>query len=437
MRISLKWKMMFTFSVVTIVIWIATIGYTFPTVAELLREAAEHGSASRAFGVFKRNILVAGTLGTLFSIFVGYIMALVILNPMNNVVKAMEQAAQGDLTAKARCRTQDELLTLAKSFNDMVENFRLYTLKIKDVATEVAEMASGLSLNVQESSQSTEQMATTIQNVALGMDEQTKSIRGTAATIGEMSTAIHQVAANARSVSELSQATTEIAIEGGRAVEDSVSQMNRISDTVNNSAKTVQLLGERSVEIGQIVETITNIAEQTNLLALNAAIEAARAGEQGKGFAVVAEEVRKLAEQSATAAQQISELIKHIQNETKLAVESMSKGTVEVSNGIQVVANAGKAFNKIVASIRDVAKQIEEVSLACQEMAEGGKEVVKLMGEIEGIATSTAGSTQEVAAAIEELAANYSEHQAMSHRLSTMSNELMDMVRHYKLEEAS
>ena len=434
MRVSLKWKMMITFSIVTVVIWVATIGYTFPTVAGLLEEAAQHGNADNAFRAFKISILIAGTGGTLFSIFVGYLMALLILNPMNAVVRAMEQASQGDLTAHAECKSQDELLLLAEGFNEMVKNFRAYTVKIKDVAEEVSEMATGLSRNVHESSQSTEQIATTIQNVALGMDEQSQNIRSTSSTIGEMSAGIHQVAANARSVSELSQDTSEIAAEGGRAVDASVSQMNTISETVNNSARTVQLLGDRSVEIGQIVETITNIAEQTNLLALNAAIEAARAGEQGRGFAVVAEEVRKLAEQSATAAHQISELIKHIQKETKQAVESMNRGTVEVENGIQVVTNAGEAFSRIVNSIQNVARQIEEVSVACQQMAEGGKEVVALMGDIEGIATSTAGSTQEVAAAIEELAANYSEHQAMSHRLSTMSNELMDMVKNMKVD---
>lgn len=434
MRVSLKWKMMITFSIVTVVIWIATIGYTFPTVAGLLAEAAQHGNADKAFRVFKINILIAGTGGTLFSIFVGYLMALLILNPMNTVVRAMEQASQGDLTAYAECKSKDELLLLSEGFNEMVKNFRAYTVKIKDVAEEVSQMAMGLSRNVHESSQSTEQIATTIQNVALGMDEQSQNIRSTSGTIGEMSAGIHQVAASARSVSKLSQDTSEVALEGGRAIDASVSQMNTISETVNNSARTVQLLGERSVEIGQIVETITNIAEQTNLLALNAAIEAARAGEQGRGFAVVAEEVRKLAEQSATAAHQISELIKHIQQETKQAVESMSRGTVEVENGIQVVTNAGEAFSRIVHSIQNVARQIEEVSVACQQMAEGGKEVVALMGEIEGIATTTAGSTQEVAAAVEELAANYSEHQAMSHRLSTMSNELMDMVKNMKVE---
>lgn len=434
MRISLKWKMMLVFSIVTVVIWVATIGYTFPTVAGLLKQATLDGNADQAFRIFKRNVLIAGTGGTFFSIFVGYIMALVILKPMNNVVQAMAKASEGDLTSQATCGTKDELLLLACGFNELVENFKDYTMKIKDIGEEVAEMATGLSLNVRESSQSTEQIAVTMQHVAMGMEDQSQSIRSTSATIGDMSTGIHQIAANSRSVSQLSQATTEIAIQGGQAVDDSVSQMNTISETVNNSAQTVQLLGDRSVEIGQIVGTITDMAEQTNLLALNAAIEAARAGEQGRGFAVVAEEVRKLAEQSATAAQQISELINQIQKETKQAVESMNRGTVEVDNGIQVVTNAGEAFAKIVTSIQNVAKQIEEVSIASQAMADGGQEVVQLMGSIEGIAINTAGSTQEVAAAIEELSANYSEHQTMSNRLSNMSSELMDMVKGMKLE---
>lgn len=434
MKISLKWKMMFTFSIVTLVVWVATIGYTFPTVGMLLKEAAQNGNADQAFGVFQRNILVAGTGGTLFSIFVGYVMALIILKPMDNVSNAMRKASQGDLKAEAECGTQDELMLLACGFNELITSFREYTLKIKTISDEVAEMSAGLSRNVHESSSSTDQIADTIQNVATGMDEQSQNIRNTSQTVNQMSDLINQVANSSFSVSELSQTTSNIAIEGGRAIEDSISQMNTISDTVNNSAKTVQLLGERSVEIGQIVETITTIAEQTNLLALNAAIEAARAGEQGRGFAVVAEEVRKLAEQSATAAHQISELIQHIQKETKLAVDSMNRGTDEVGNGIKVVANAGQAFANIVNSIKELAKQIGQVSEASQQTVTAGEQVVDLMEQIEGIAVNTAASTQEVAAAIEELSASFNEHQTLSDRLSNMSVDLRDMVQNMQVE---
>ncbi|MFA5536305.1 MAG: HAMP domain-containing methyl-accepting chemotaxis protein [Bacillota bacterium] len=434
MRIGLKWKMMFTFSIVTLVVWVATIGYTFPTVGLLLKEAAQHGNADQAFGIFQRNILVAGTGGTLFSIFVGYVMALIILKPMDSVSSAMRGAAKGDLKVEAECSTKDELMILACGFNDLINSFREYTLKIKTISDEVAGMATGLSRNVHDASLSTDQIADTIQNVAAGMDEQSRSIRNTSKTVGEMSDLIKQVANSSFSVSELSQTTSEIAVQGGRAIDESISQMSTISETVNNSAKSVQLLGERSEEIGQIVETITNIAEQTNLLALNAAIEAARAGEQGRGFAVVAEEVRKLAEQSAMAAHQISELIQLIQGETKLAVDSMNRGTSEVGNGIKVVTNAGQAFSKIVNSIQELATQIGQVSDASQQTVIAGEQVVALMGQIEGIAVNTAASTQEVAAAIEELAASFDEHQTLSDRLSGMSVDLKEMVQGMRVD---
>jgi len=433
-RIGLKWKMMFTFSIVTLVVWVATIGYTFPTVGLLLKEAAQHGNADQAFGIFQRNILVAGTGGTLFSIFVGYVMALIILKPMDSVSSAMRGAAKGDLKVEAECSTKDELMILACGFNDLINSFREYTLKIKTISDEVAGMATGLSRNVHDASLSTDQIADTIQNVAAGMDEQSRSIRNTSKTVGEMSDLIKQVANSSFSVSELSQTTSEIAVQGGRAIDESISQMSTISETVNNSAKSVQLLGERSEEIGQIVETITNIAEQTNLLALNAAIEAARAGEQGRGFAVVAEEVRKLAEQSAMAAHQISELIQLIQGETKLAVDSMNRGTSEVGNGIKVVTNAGQAFSKIVNSIQELATQIGQVSDASQQTVIAGEQVVALMGQIEGIAVNTAASTQEVAAAIEELAASFDEHQTLSDRLSGMSVDLKEMVQGMRVD---
>ena len=435
MRISLKSKMVLTFSVVTVVIWIATIGYTFPTVAILLEEAAQHGNADQAFRIFQRNILIAGTGGTFFSIFIGYIMSVFILGPVGQVVKALKGAQKGDLTVQATCKTNDELLDLASGFNLMVENFRNFIHKTREVASEVAEMAGNLSADVDQSSHATEQIALTIQQVALGMENQTSSIEDTSSTISQMSEGIQQIAASARAVSDLSQDTAEIASQGEGAIGKSIEQMNTISNAVHSSSQTVGLLGERSIEIGQIVEAITNIAEQTNLLALNAAIEAARAGEQGRGFAVVAEEVRKLAEQAGTAARQISEMIEQIQQDTKRAVEAMEQGTREASSGIQVVTDAGQAFDRIIKSVQDVAGRIQEVSAATQQMAAGGRQVVQNMVQIENIAAQTGGSTQEVAASIEEVAANYQGHQAMSNRLSSLSKELMDMVKHMKTED--
>ena len=164
--------------------------------------------------------------------------------------------------------------------------------------------------------------------------------------------------------------------------------------SVSSSAQVVAKLGERSKEIGQIVDAISGIAGQTNLLALNAAIEAARAGEQGRGFAVVAEEVRKLAEQSQEAAKQIANLISEIQTETDSAVVAMDDGTREVKIGTEVVNTAGQAFKEIVSLIAEVSSQIREISAAIQQMASGSQQIVASVRNIDSISKGTAGQTQ-------------------------------------------
>ena len=202
-----------------------------------------------------------------------------------------------------------------------------------------------------------------------------------------MSASIQQVAANTNLAAGRSAQSAEMAKEGENSVEKAVSQMSKIEQTVNNSASVVAKLGERSKEIGQIVDTISGIAGQTNLLALNAAIEAARAGEQGRGFAVVAEEVRKLAEQSQEAAKQIAILIGEIQGDTDKAVVAMNEGTREVKVGAEVVDDAGKAFGQIADLVTQVSEQVKEISAEIQQMASGGQQIVSSVKTIDELSS--------------------------------------------------
>ncbi|BCJ86548.1 hypothetical protein skT53_15330 [Effusibacillus dendaii] len=221
--------------------------------------------------------------------------------------------------------------------------------------------------------------------------------------------------------------------EGNQAIRTAISQMNSIQNTVSGLAKVITGLGERSQEIGQIVEAITSIASQTNLLALNAAIEAARAGEHGRGFAVVADEVRKLAEQSSISAQQISELIATIQEETNKAVESMERGTKEVSEGITAVNLAGESFEQIGHSITDVSSQMQEVSAASKQMSTNSQQVIKSIDTISEITESTAAGAQNVSAASEEQLATMEEITASANALAQMAEELQKIVMKFKV----
>ena len=193
--------------------------------------------------------------------------------------------------------------------------------------------------------------------------------------------------------------TTQMTQEGGKLVQATVEQMHSIADTVEHSSAVIEKLGERSKEIGAIIDTISGIAEQTNLLALNAAIEAARAGEHGRGFSVVAEEVRKLAEESQEAATKISDLIAAIQKETGAAVSAMETGRAEAEKGRANVQATGEGFKAIMERIEGIHSDTQLIMGTIQDIDESGKKIVGYTDNIHGSSQKISSSTETVSAA--------------------------------------
>jgi len=392
----------------------------------------EYDDAQRGYDKFRILFLIILVGGIGIALFISLIIVRQITSQIDTMVNSIHKDDQGFITVKEfKVTSQDEIGHLGTVLNIFIDQVRGFIGHVEESAESVSASSQQLTAGAEQSAQASSQVAATIVSVAEGMGRQLKAIDATSTAIQGISSSIQQIAVNTTSVAVASDRATDAAQEGGRAVNTAVNQMNTIEATVLNSAEVVTRLGERSMEIGQIVDAISGIAGQTNLLALNAAIEAARAGEQGRGFSVVAEEVRKLAEQSQEAAKQIANLISEVQGETEKAVLAMNNGTREVKIGSQVMNTAGEAFVQIITLIDEVSNQVREISATIQQTAAGSQAIVAAVRDIDAVAADTAAQTQTVSAATEEQAASSQEIAASSQTLSKMAEELQQAVKQF------
>ena len=412
--------------------------HTKAILKELADYSAQASEKSNQTGesnaLLAKSLIIAITiLAVAISTILSWLLARMIARRLGNTVHTLNLVAAGDLTKEVTVTAQDEIGQMGAALNATVRNLNNLIGNVRLLGEQVAASSQQLTASSGESAQATNQVAMTIADVSQGTELQVSAVNESSAIVEQMSAGIHQIAANANVVAGVSGQAANTARSGETAVISAVDQMNNIERTVISSAEVVAKLGERSNEIGQIVDTISGIAGQTNLLALNAAIEAARAGEQGRGFAVVAEEVRKLAEQSQDAAKQIAGLISEIQGDTDKAVVAMSEGTREVKAGTDAVAVAGKAFNEIVQLIDQVSGQVRDISAAIQQMAGGSEKIVESVRDIDRISKETAGQAQTMSAATQEQSAAMEEIAASSQSLANMALQLQTAIDKFKV----
>ncbi|NGQ96841.1 HAMP domain-containing protein [Brevibacillus sp. SYP-B805] len=402
------------------------------------QETINQRAESEADAAIRRFELISYVTAGITMLLIGCVLTTFFLlyrkvtKPLSGITDVANQVASGNLrVAQLDSRGNDEIAQLSQAVNGMVVNLRQLLEQVSVTTEQVAASAEELSASMEQTTDTTNQIACSIQEVARGAETQRIGAEKGVHTMQELSNGIQRVAETAAVVAEASELTAREAEQGNEAIQQAVGQIKLIHDAVSDLASVIRVLGERSQEIGLIVEAINSISAQTNLLALNAAIEAARAGEHGRGFAVVADEVRKLAEQSQESAGRITALIAIIQADTTRAVEVMDTGSREVETGMRVVEKAGAAFDRILQAAQRAAAQVQEVSAAASQMSAGSRQVTAAVDEMMQIAVATEENARMVAAASEEQLAAMEEIAGTADSLSRMAQDLNDAIKKF------
>ena len=331
---------------------------------------------------------------------------------------------------------EGNVIGIVETFNDISDRKQVVA-KVHDSAITVASSSEELAASTEEMNAGMEELSSVVQSISQGAQNQSEQSVAASMEIKKIVDMAQNISESANLAADVSKDMNETAKSGSEAAERATQKMGEIFDVVNDSAVKIKELGEKSEEINEISKVITGIAEQTNLLALNAAIEAARAGEQGRGFAVVAEEVKKLAEGSAKAAEKISVIIKEIHKGTEIAVESMDRGTKEVEEGSVTVKEALSALEEVAKSVDVSSSRIINISSAAEEQRGATERAMTFIEEVAAGAEEAASTTEEMSAAVEEQTASMEEVSASAEKLSRVSSDLQEIAKTFSHSKTS
>jgi len=338
--------------------------------------------------------MVAGLLGLAWYIARG------ITRPMSKLVNdigAMQR--DRDLTKRLNLKGTDEVGELARTFDAFVGDVHEIVKTAAGVTSDVAAAATEIAASAEE--------------MAQGMAKQESQASSVAAAATEMSASVAEVASRSAEAKNFAGASRDRAGSGAAVVQETISEIMGIADQVRESSEVIAELGKKSEQIGKIVGVINEIADQTNLLALNAAIEAARAGEHGRGFAVVADEVRKLAERTAKATEEVVRSIGEIQSDTGRAVEQIELGAGRVGKGVELAGQAGTALRTIVESSENVGVMVQSIAAAADQQAATSQQIARSAEEISAVTRVSTEGAQQSAEAANSLSARAEELRAL------------------------
>ncbi len=384
-----------------------------------------------------RHSLISGVVGLVLLGSIILLITLQIVRRIKGVEDMAEKVAQGDLTMDTQNTAGiidgDEIDNLKHSFIRMTVNLRNLIAHVHSSAGQVTTSAEQFSESSRQSAEAASTMAAAISTVTQGSEAQVHALDQVSTVVAEMSANMEELATTANSMAKVAENATLATDAGQQAIGNAAKQMDSMVRAAGKAKAASGELEDSSKQIGEIVQLISSIAGQTNLLALNAAIEAARAGEQGRGFAVVAEEVRKLAEQSERAAQQITGLIQRNHHNINNVVESIETAIANVDQGVTVVGAAGVEFQQIAYFVKEVVSQVRSISGSLAQLAAGSQQIVASVNEVEKTCQEATGELQTVSAAVQEQSAFTEEIASACTMLSRLAEQLRAQVSIFRI----
>ncbi|MCT4595568.1 MAG: methyl-accepting chemotaxis protein [Anaeromicrobium sp.] len=384
----------------------------------------------------KGILTTSGLIGIIIFIIAasaGILFAGKITNNVKVIVDTMNKVKDGDFTVKLDIKSSDEIGVMANSFNIMIENVKGLLLDAKEVSEEVSGAAMNLAATSEEVSASSEEVARSVEEIAKGASEQAGDAEEGARLASELDDKFDKLENNTNTMAKNANEVMGINVEGVRVVKDLKEKTNLNNQSIDKIEIAIKQLSEKSNEIENILDTIRSISEQTNLLALNASIEAARAGEAGKGFAVVAEEIRKLAEGSSIATDEIKGIVDAIQQENRNTVHIMNEVKNISLDQTKSVQDVNNAFEKISKSIDIITNEIDDVSKYVVEVTKDKDLIVKSIENISAVSEETAAASEEVNASAQQQVSTIEDAAQSAQKLNELSLKLNNQIDKFKM----
>lgn len=382
-----------------------------------------------------RNIIISIAIGCfLFAILLSIVIARSISEPLRKLVELMKEAKNGNLTTTLVDKNTDEIADVISNFNDMVVNIRSLVKKVSTSSVDVLKNSEKIATSAERSYAVSEQVATTIQEIAKGATDQAEEISQGVNYTSLLADGINKVVSDKDNVAEVVMNTkklTEEALSAVKMLNDKAVETTSVTDKIVTD---INSLSNDMKEIKKIVKVIVGIAEQTNLLSLNAAIEAARAGAAGRGFAVVAEEVKKLADQSKEASININNIINNIQNKTQITVDTANNGSAIVKEQMSAVHKTDGAFKTIYSAMDSIAEHIENMGSSVNDIQSSKEKTLETIENISAVSEEAAATSEEVSASTQEQMAGSEELSTLAKELNEMAQELNNAVSIFKVE---